>query len=374
MRAAGRGKAVHHSLKVDGVLIGAALALIAGVAAVQKGPWGRRDPAQLPAAKADKEAVAFGGAGRGRTASSPAEIPARGWWDVLVRIYGNISDHRILAIGAGVTFYSILALFPAVAAFVSLFGLFAQPSAVLDELQRWQGVLPAGGIEIISGQVERIASSSDGSLGVAFFISLVVALWSANAGMKALFDALNIVYVETEKRSFLMLNAVSLLFTACAILLLCAAMGIVVVLPILLNYVPEGGAEMLVRYGRWPVMFIIITVALAVLYRYGPSRERAQWRWLSIGSIFAASAWLLASMAFSWYAANFGSYNETYGSLGAIIGFMSWIWISSVVILIGAELNAEAEHQTVEDTTTGMERPLGMRGATMADTIGEAQD
>ena len=310
---------------------------------------------------------------RGRAASSPFAIPAAGWRDILLRVFRNVSEHRVLAIGAGVTFYAILALFPALAAFISLFGLFAEPSAVLSELQQWHGVLPAGGIEVIGDQVHRIASGSSRSLGTAFFIGLAVALWSANAGMKALFDALNIVYEEREKRGFLALNAVSLLFTIGAILVLLAATGAVVVLPIALNYVPAGTAEAVIRLGRWPAMFLVVAFALALLYRYGPSRENARWRWLSVGSLFAAGAWLAASMGFSWYAANFGSYNETYGSLGAIIGFMSWIWISVVVLLVGAQINAEAEHQTSCDSTTGGALPLGLRGARMADTIGAAQ-
>lgn len=304
---------------------------------------------------------------RGRSASSPAEIPPAGWRDVLLRVYHNISEHRVLAIGAGVTFYALLALFPALAAFVSLFGLFAAPATVLSELQQWRGVLPAGAIEVIGDQVQRIASSGERTLGVAFFISLAAALWSANAGMKAIFDALNIVYEEPEKRGFLALNAVSLLFTAGSILLLLAVMGAVVLVPILLAHMPDGTGALVVWLGRWPVMFLVVAFALGVLYRYGPSRENARWRWLSVGGVFATAGWLAASMAFSWYAANFGSYNETYGSLGAVIGFMSWIWISVVVILVGAELNAESEHQTARDSTTGHALP---RGATMADSVG----
>ncbi|MCS0495078.1 YihY/virulence factor BrkB family protein [Ancylobacter sp. MQZ15Z-1] len=370
--------------RTDGLVVAGALATITLAALLQlridrSAPVNGRVPGASPPVPspvpagvpvADDGASAFAGAGRGRLATAPDEITPSGWRDIALRIYANISEHRVLAIGAGVTFYSILALFPAVAAFVSLFGLFAQPSEVIAEMDQWRGILPDGAIEVVGGQVQRIASSGDASLGLAFFFSLALAIWSANAGMKALFDALNIVYAEREKRSFLVLNAVSLVFTVGAIVIMLAAMGAVVVLPIVLAYVPMGGGELLVRLGRWPAMFVVLAFALALLYRYGPSRANARWRWLSVGSIAAAFFWMAASMGFSWYATNFASYNETYGSLGAIIGFMVWIWISTVVILIGAELNAETEHQTARDTTTGTPMPLGLRGATMADTLG----
>jgi membrane protein len=201
-----------------------------------------------------------------------------------------------------------------------------------------------------------------------------VAIWSANAGMKAIFDALNVIYGEKEKRGFLTLNLISLLFTVAAIGLVLAMFASVAVVPFLLDYVGlGGGTRFVVAYGRWPAMFVLGVVALSVLYRYGPSREAAQWRWLGIGSILAAALWMLTSMVFSWYVANFGNYNATYGSLGAVIGMMMWMWLSIIVVLFGAELDSEMEHQTAQDTTTGMPQPLGDRGATMADTVGAAQ-
>jgi membrane protein len=192
--------------------------------------------------------------------------------------------------------------------------------------------------------------------------------------MKAVFDALNIVYDEEEKRSFIKLNLWSLSFTLGAILFLLLALAGIVALPVVLNYVGLGsGVEWLIRLGRWPVLLIVIVAGLAVLYRYGPSRDEAEWKWLTPGSIVAAVVWLVGSILFSWYVANFGSYNETYGSLGAVIGFMTWIWLSAVVVLTGAEINAEIEHQTAHDTTVGHRQPIGARGATMADTVGAAK-
>ena len=192
--------------------------------------------------------------------------------------------------------------------------------------------------------------------------------------MKSLFDTLNIVYGEEEKRGFVKLNAISLLFTIGGILFVLAALGAIVVIPVVLKYVGLSEvADLLLRLGRWPAMFVVLTLALAVIYRYGPSREAPQWRWITWGSALAAMLWLGISALFSWYAASFGNFNETYGSLGAVIGFMTWLWISAIVILLGAELDAEMEHQTARDTTTGSPKPMGLRGARVADTVGAAK-
>jgi membrane protein len=192
--------------------------------------------------------------------------------------------------------------------------------------------------------------------------------------MKSLFDTLNIVYREEEQRGFLKLNAISLGFTIGAILFVLAALGAVVAVPIFLNYVGlSNQSDLLLRIGRWPALYLVLTVALAVIYRYGPSRQKPRWRWITWGSAIAAMLWLAASALFSWYAANFGKFNETYGSLGAVIGFMMWLWISAIVILLGGEIDAEMEHQTARDTTTGPPKPMGMRGAEIADTVGAAQ-
>lgn len=199
---------------------------------------------------------------------------------------------------------------------------------------------------------------------------LGVSLWSANAAMKALFDTLNIVYGEDEKRGFVKLNAISLCFTVAGVVFILAALGSIVVIPLALGYVGLSNASDLVRIGRWPSLYLVIALAPAIIYRYGPSRERPQWRWITWGSAISALLWLGISGLFSWYAASFGKFNETYGSLGAVIGFMTWLWISAIVILLGAEIDAEMEHQTARDTTTGSPKPLGARGARMADTVG----
>jgi membrane protein len=312
---------------------------------------------------------------RGRAASTPSEIPARGWKDILFRVYQNISSHRVILVAAGITFYSILALFPAIAALVALYGLFADPATIAGHLDQLSGFAPGGATDVLRDQLNRLAAQGASTLGVAFIVGLLVSLWSANAGIKSVFDGLNIVYGEEEKRGLIKLNAVSLAFTAATILFALLSLAAIVVVPLIINFFGFAEAtNLIMRIARWPLLLIVVAFALAVLYRYGPARRKAQWRWITWGSAFAAVVWLAASILFSWYAANFGSYNKTYGSLGAIIGFMVWIWLSIIVVLIGAEIDAEMEHQTARDTTTGAPKPMGTRGASMADTLGPAQD
>ena len=310
--------------------------------------------------------------GRGRHATSPWQIPWAGWKDILWRTYAQIGDDRLLAVAAGVVFYGLLAIFPAVTAFVSLYGLFAKASTISDHLSLAAGVIPSGGVEIIQEQINRITAKGDARLSLAFAFSLGLALWSANAGMKAVIDALNVTYNEKEKRGFIKLNLISLALTGGAILSLLVALGSIVVLPLILSSFGMGGwTETLLRVVRWPVLICLVVFGLAVLYRFGPSRESPRWEWLSVGSLVAAIAWLVGSGLLSWYLANFANYDATYGSLGAAIGMMIWMWMSSIVILVGAELNSEIEHQTAQDSTTGQEKPLGQRGAAMADTVGQ---
>jgi membrane protein len=312
---------------------------------------------------------------RGRSASTPSEIPAKGWNDILLRVYKNISDHRIMALAAGMTFYTLLAIFPALAALVAIYGLFSDPATISARLEMLSGFLPGGAIDVAKDQLTRVASKGSQTLGLAFIVGLGVSLWSANAAMKSLFDTLNVIYNERERRGFLKLNFISLLFTIAGILFVLLAVGAVVALPVVLKYVGlSDAADWILRFGRWPGLFIALSLALAFIYRYGPSREAPRWRWISSGSALAAVLWLAASALFSWYAASFGKFNETYGSLGAVIGFMTWLWISAIVVLFGAEVDAEMEHQTARDTTTGSPKPMGSRGATMGDTLGEAQD
>jgi membrane protein len=275
---------------------------------------------------------------------APVAARPHSWRDVLTHVWENMGRHRVLAIAAGVTFYALLAIFPAIAAIVTVYGLFADTGTISGLLNSLAGVVPGGALTVIGDEVTRITSGPSASLSVTLVVSLVISLWSANAGMKAIFDALNVVYNVEDRRSFITLNLVSLGFTLSAIVFLLAAMASVVVVPIVLNYLSiRSAAAPLLVFARWPLMFVAVVFALSLVYRFGPNRDDAQWRWITWGSAFAAIAWLAASLLFSWYAANFGSYNATYGSLGAVIGFMTWMWLSTIVILIGAEVDAIME-------------------------------
>jgi membrane protein len=310
----------------------------------------------------------------GRSATIPSEIPPRGWKDIVWRIYENIGKHRVVALGAGVTFYGLLAIFPALAALVAIYGLFADGAEIGKQLDQLSSFVPSGALDVARDQLTRVASSGSQTLSLTFFFGLATSLWSANAGIKSLFDTMNIVYGEEEKRSFFRLNAISLTFTAGALLFALAAIGAVLILPVALNYLELPDAtDLLFRVARWPALLVVVTFGLACLYRFGPSRDAARWSWVMWGSIGAALLWLAASALFSWYAANFGSFNKTYGSLGGAVGLMTWIWISTIIVLLGAELNAEMEQQTARDTTGGPSKPLGARGAHMADTVGTAR-
>lgn len=315
------------------------------------------------------------GDARGREATKPSEIPVRGWKDILLRVYAGISDNRIFALAAASTYYGLLAIFPAMAALVAIYGLFSDPNEIGSQLGSLQGLLPGGAIDIIGDELKRVASQGNGTLSFAMLAGLILALWSANSGVKSLFYSLNQVYGEEEKRGFIKLNLVSLTFTICAIAVLILALAAIVALPIALDHL--GLSTTLTSAAKlvsWPMLMIVIAVALAFVYRFGPSRREPKWRWVTWGSATAAVFWVVASLLFSWYAANFGSFNKTYGSLGAIIGFMVWIWVSMIVVLLGAELDAEMEHQTTEDTTTGQAKPMGERRAHMADTVGPMQN
>ncbi len=322
----------------------------------------------------DAREVARTQADRGRRAAGPTEIPARGWKDIALRTYRDVGENRILLVSAGVTFFALLAIFPAVAALVSCYGLVANASTINDQLASLQGIVPSGALEIVGDQVKRLNEKGDATLGFSLFFGIALSVWSANGGMKHVFDALNLVYNEREQRNFFILNLVSLSFTAGALLFLILALAAVVVLPIVFAFVGLGEDAWWLSLLRWPALLLAVLGGLALLYRYGPSRDAPRWRWVTSGSVLAAVLWLSASLLFSWYVANFGKYNQTYGSLGAAIGFMTWIWLSTTIVLLGAQVNAEIEHQTAEDTTVGEPQPMGTRRAKMADTVGAAAE
>ncbi len=272
------------------------------------------------------------------------QAPRRGLWSVLLGTYNRFSDDRIMTEAAGVTFYVLLALFPAVATLISIYGLFADPAAVGVQLKNVTAVVPEGGMQIIEDQVQALTANGHQTLSFGVVVGVLTSLWSANQGIKSVFDALNVVHHEKETRSYLMRTALSLCFTFGAILFLVLALLGIVVLPIVLSFVgAEEDTAILLTLARWPVLIVALMLFLSTVYRFGPSRSNARWQWITWGSAFAVLGWVAASLGFSYYVANFGSYNRTYGSLGAVIGFLTWIWITAMIVLLGAELNAELE-------------------------------
>lgn len=315
-----------------------------------------------------------GQSGRGREAEKPHHIPWLGWKDILYRVKDEVLQDRIGTVAAGTTFFILLALFPALAALVSLYGLVADPITIGEHLASMRGYVPESMIDLIGGELQRLISNRSSALGFGFAIGLLLALWSANSGMKALFDALNVAYDETEKRGFFKLLLISLSFTVGAILFFILLLNVVIGVPLLVKLLPLGPlGDILIAILPAILLFSVAIFGLAVLYRYGPSRTSAKWRWITPGSLVAAVIWLIGSALFTWYLANWSNYSATYGSLGAVVGVMMWIYLSMWVVLVGAELNAEIEHQTAKDTTIGPDKPLGARGAFMADDVGEAR-
>lgn len=308
--------------------------------------------------------------GRGREAQKPSQIPGRGWRDIFWRVATSFAANRLPAAAAATTFFSLLALFPAITAFVSLYGLFNDVGTAREPLTLMQGVVPEGVLDFIGDEVERIASSRSSDLSLAFGGSLLLSLWSANASMRSLFEGMNIAYHETEKRNLIVFTVTTLAFTLCGLLFLLAVVSLVVVTPLVFNVIgwDSGGAWLASL--RWPLLLLMQICALAVIYRFAPSRTKARWRWVRWGSVVAAFLWVGVGWLFSWYLASVADYAATYGSLGAVLGFMMWTWVSTMVVLLGAQLNAEMEHQTAHDTTVSRDKPLGERGALVADTIG----
>jgi membrane protein len=309
----------------------------------------------------------------GRTANNPAELGSAGWRDVIVRTYKEVQEDRLIIVAGGIAFYGLLSIFPGIAAIVSIYGLFAHGDTIREHLHQLSFLLPPDAFSIVDDQIRRVVVQGDGELGIKFVIGLLFALWSANSGVNGLIDGLNVAYEEEEKRTFIALNVLSLLMTVAALLSIIVLIAVVATLPAVFNDMLSSRAAIVgLSILRWPAMWGLFVAGLCLLYRFGPSREKAKWHWLSWGAAFAGAAIIVISLSLSWYLSNLADYNKTYGSLGAVIGLLIWMWLCATSILIGAELNAEMEHQTAKDTTTGAPKPMGQRGSKMADTLGHA--
>ena len=309
---------------------------------------------------------------RGRDAQHPIDIPRRGWIDITVRIAQQIGQDRISLVAAGVAFFGILALFPAVTALLAIGGLVLDPSLIVSQMDRFQGVIPADALSIIRAQATSVSQAD--RLELALIASTGLALWSSSRGVATLCDGLNIVYSEVEKRGFIKKNAIFIMLTALMMLGILVAIIVIVALPVALNLLSlEPIADLATRIGTWGLLIVITISGISTLYRFGPSRSDARWSWISPGAVFACLGWVAASFAFTIYVSNFADYNESFGAIAGVIILLIWLWISAMVILVGGKLNAEMEHQTRKDTTTGPEKPMGERGAVVADTLGQAQ-
>ena len=306
----------------------------------------------------------------GRSADTPSEVPAEGWRDVARRVKAEVKEDHVTLTAAGVAFFGFLAVIPGLVALVSVYGLFGDPDTVAERVEDLAGTLPEEARDLLVEQLVAITGSSSSALTLGLVISLGAALWAASSGMSHLVEAVNMVYGERESRGFVARRALAVALTLGAILFGILAIAGITVWPAVVSAIePPSAVGWLLRLAVWPVLGFGLAVALAVLYKVAPNREDPEWRWTSWGAGTAVVLWLLASIGFQVYAGNFGSYNETYGSLGAVVLLLLWLWISATVTLLGAEINSELEHQTARDSTTGPDEPMGARGAVVADHV-----
>ena len=324
----------------------------------------------LPNAQGKNDYIQSSKDDRGREAQNPGEIPPKGWIDVARRTWNEVSDANLFLVAGGVTYAILLALFPGLAALISIYGLMLDPSQIERQVGALSGVLPAETQQLLSDEVHQLVGSSHGALGWGAVAGLLLALWTASRGMSGTITALNIAYEEKERRGFFKFNLIALGLTVALVFGGLVVIALVAVLPAIIQFLDIGRAtKWLLLLVQWPVLIGVVMLGLAALYRYAPDREKAQWRWVSPGAIVATILWVIASVAFTVYVANFGSYDKTYGSLGGVIILLTWLYLSALVVLLGAVINAQSEKQTRRDSTDGPPRPMGQRAATAADTV-----
>jgi membrane protein len=313
--------------------------------------------------------------GHGRTAERPQDIPARGWWDIAMRVKNEMTTDNVDIIAGGLALYALLAVFPALAAAVSIYGLFASPADIAGHLQEVSAILPEQAATILQQRLGSLSEHPQDTLSFGIVIGIALALWSARKGMVALMTATNVAYDEDESRGFFKQLLVSLAFTVGAVIGFLAVLLLGVAVPLALSVLPLGpAAEIVLLVARWILLFGVAVLGLAIVYRFAPDRNEAQWRWITPGSLIAATLWLVGSLLFALYVRNSDSYDETYGALGGVIVLLMWFYLSGYIIILGAEINAEMERQTHKDTTAGQPKPMGARGAHSADTVGPSSE
>ncbi|MCU1691285.1 MAG: ribonuclease [Frankiales bacterium] len=314
--------------------------------------------------------LASGGAQPGHGAETPTQIPAAGWKQVVKRAWKETKDDNVPLLAAGVAFYAFLALFPALIAAITLYGLVADPATVQDQIESVSNALPPETSALIVDQMRSVTSTEGSSLGIGLVVSVLGALFTASGGVQNMMKAINLAYDEKETRGAVKLRLTALALTAGAVVFLVVAVGLVAVLPVLLQDVGLGVVGTVAAFvGRWVGLVLFAVVALAVLYRYAPDRDNPKLAWTSVGSTAATVLWVIGSAGFSLYVSNFGKYGKTYGALAGVVVLLLWLFLTSYIVLFGAEVNAEAERQTAKDTTQGPEKPMGERRAVAADTV-----
>lgn len=308
----------------------------------------------------------------GRSAEAPHHIPAKGWLSILVRVARRVMPSQIGLISAGIAFYSLLAIFPSIAALMALAGLFTEPDQVVTQLQIVTELLPDDAALILLNQAQLVAGASDEGLSLTLIVGVGFSIYLLTRATTGLIHGLNIAYEETETRGIIRFWITVILLTAALLFGGLTLLLLLVGLPAALAFIPlDFRAEQLLIGLRWAVVAVVFITGIDGLYRWGPSRRRARWRWLTPGAAVAAALWFAGSMGFASYVANFANYNETFGSLGGVIILLTWIWLTSFIVLLGALLDAETEAQTAKDTTIGPDRALGDRGAVKADELGQ---
>jgi membrane protein len=306
----------------------------------------------------------------GHQADSPDQIPLRGWRGILRRVYASLAGKNVSMLAAGVAFYGLLSIFPALGAVLSVYGLIADAGTVQRQITKVHGIMPAEAQKLIADYLQSITASSSAKLGFGLIVGVLIALWSARAGTVTLIQALNIVNEEKEKRGLIRFEAMAVGMTVAGIIVGVMSLTLIAAVPGVLHFLALPRSLEFIGYAApWPLLIVLMSLGLAALYRFAPSRREPRWRWVSWGGVAATLLWILASAGFSLYVGKFAHYDKTFGSLGAVVVLLTWFYLSAYVVLLGACLNAEMERQTARDTTHSPERPLGQRGAKMADTV-----
>jgi membrane protein len=302
--------------------------------------------------------------------ASPWQIPLSGWRTISVRVFQRMMGDNLGMLAAGVAFYGFLSVFPAIAGALMIWGLTSGSWAVGNHLGTLRGLAPGPATDLFTDQLARVAAQDNKGLTLGAIVTIVFALWSASRGITALMGAMNMAYHETEKRGFFRVNGLALGFALAGILFVSLSLAAIAAVPPILKSLFLGAiAEASIHLVRWLFLIALFMLASALVYRFGPSREKARWAWILPGAGAAALVWLIASLVFSLYIANFNAYSATFGPLGAVAALLMWFWLSAYAICMGAELNSQLELFTIQDTTIGPQRALGKRGAFVADHI-----